>query len=439
MAPDARADDEGPELNDTIFALSSGALPAAVAVVRVSGSKAEAALEALAGRLPPPRRMELAALSHRGELLDRALIVRFPGPHSATGEDVVELHLHGGRSVVAAVLAALGSLGGLREARPGEFTRRAFESGRIDLAEAEGLADLLQAETESQRRAAQAMAGGAVSRLIGGWRERLLDLSARLEAVLDFSDEGEVGDLLPEGWQEDLTALCADIAAMLARPTVERLRDGMKVVIAGPPNAGKSSLLNALAQREAAIVSSVAGTTRDVIEVPAAIAGTPFLLVDTAGLRESTDEVEAIGVERAQDWVTAADIVLWLGDPDVGPTRPRAIFVAAKADIREGKETAYADVAVSARTGQGLNLLLNLLGERARALLPAEGQVAINARHRAAAASALMHLQKASSESDFLLIAEELRLARSQLDRITGRAGVEDMLDALFGRFCIGK
>jgi tRNA modification GTPase len=424
-------------VNDTIFALSSGSPPAAIAVVRISGPRSEAALEALAGKLPGPRVAQLANLRWRGEPLDRALVLRFPGPHSATGEDVAELHLHGGRAVVAAVLEALAGVEGLRPAEPGEFTRRAFENGRIDLAEAEGLADLLAAETQSQRRAALAMAGGALSRQVEAWRQRLLAMAAAVEAVLDFSDEGEVGDTLPQGLSDDLTALRAEIAAALARPTVERLRDGIRVVIAGPPNAGKSSLLNALVQREAAIVSSVAGTTRDVIEVPAAIRGTPFLLTDTAGLRDSGDEIESIGVARARDRLAEADIVLWLGEPDRGPAR--TILVAAKADLREDPDMAYADVAVSARTGAGIDRLLALLEERAQALLPGESEAAFNSRQETAAAVALGQLDRAAQETDLLLLAESLRLTRLELDRITGQAGVEDMLDALFGRFCIGK
>lgn len=437
--PFIRANAFGNLVTDTIFALSSGTPPAAVAVARISGPGADGALQALAGTVPEARRATLVTLTAAGEPLDRALVLRFPGPHSATGEDVAELHLHGGRAVVAAVLEALAGLDGLRPAEPGEFTRRAFENGRIDLAEAEGLADLLAAETQSQRRAALAMAGGALSRRVEAWRQRLLALAAALEAALDFSDEGDVGDASPPGFSEELTSLCAEMDAALARPTVERLRDGVRVVIAGPPNAGKSSLLNVLAQRDAAIVSSIAGTTRDVVEVPAAIRGTPYLLADTAGLRESEDEIESIGVARARDRLAEADIVLWLGEPERGPARPRTILVAAKSDLRDDKATAYADVAVSARTGEGIDRLLTLLEDRARSLLPGETETAFNARQRDAASAALHQLRRASGEADPLLRAEALRLARIEMDRITGRAGVEDMLDALFGRFCIGK
>jgi tRNA modification GTPase len=435
---DARGD-EAEDVNpgDTIFALSSGSPPAAVAIVRISGPKADAALQQLAGKLAEPRRATLARLRCGAETLDNALILRFPGPSSATGEDVAELHLHGGRAVVGSVLGALGLIDGLRPAEPGEFTRRAFENGQIDLAEAEGLADLLAAETESQRRAALTMAGGAVGRLAGAWREQLLALSAQVEAALDFSDEGEVGDSLPQGWHAQVGALAAEIETALARPSAERLKEGVRTVIAGPPNAGKSSLLNALAGREAAITSAIEGTTRDLVEAPTAIAGTPFLLVDTAGLRESADEVEQIGVGRARDSLERADIILWLGAPSDCPDSRRSILVSAKADIEPVE--ARADVAVSAVTGDGIGRLAAMLGERARGLLPAEGEVALNARHRQAAAAILEDLRQTARSTDFLAVAESLRHARLEADRITGRAGVEDMLDALFGRFCIGK
>jgi tRNA modification GTPase len=424
---------------DTIFALSSGSPPAGIAVVRISGPDADSALLALAGRLPEPRRATVAALCHplNGELLDRALVLRFPGPASATGEDVAELHLHGGRSVVAAILGALAAVPGLRQAEPGEFTRRAFASGRIDLAEAEGLADLLAAETEAQRRAALRLAGGALSREVERWQAELLGLAAELEAALDFADEGDVGADLPPGWRDRLALLCRELQAALARPSAERLRDGIRVTLAGPPNAGKSSLFNALAEREAAIISPVPGTTRDLIEAPVAIAGMPFLLVDTAGLRESRDAVEAIGVERARSSLAAADIILWLGDPEAAPGRGRTIVIGAKSDL--GPPPPGIDLAVSALTGEGLERLVACLEGRAKSLLPGEGEIAVNARHRAILRDVLESLGDAGSTTDLLIAAESLRLARLALDRLTGRAGVEDMLDALFGRFCIGK
>jgi tRNA modification GTPase len=422
---------------DTIYALSSGSPPAAIAIVRISGPRAAAALEALAGIPPEPRMAALRSLRSDGEMLDRALILFFPSPASATGEDVAELHLHGGRAVVGAVLASLARIEGLRAAEPGEFTRRAFANGRIDLAEAEGLADLLEAETDGQRRAALALAGGLLSRRIEDWQGRLLLVSARLEAMLDFSDEGEVGDVMPSGWSDGLTELAAEMRSLLAGPPVERLRDGVRVVVAGPPNSGKSSLLNILAGREAAIISAIAGTTRDLIEAPTRIGGTPFLLVDTAGLRETGDEIEGIGVARARATIDAADLILWLGPPADCPDPARAILVQSKSDIVPPDPAA--DIRVSAETGEGMGALVALLIARARALLPGEGALSLNARHRAAVAAALDALDEAGSATDFLIAAESLRQARQALDRVTGRAGVEAMLDALFGRFCIGK
>ncbi|MEA3010514.1 MAG: tRNA modification GTPase [Sphingomonadales bacterium] len=424
-------------MTDTIFALSSGSPPAAVAIVRMSGPGADSALRALAGKLPEPRVATLADLRRQEERLDRALVLRFPGPHSATGEDVVELHLHGGRAVVAAVLEALASVAGLRPAEPGEFTRRAFENGRIDLAEAEGLADLLAAETQAQRRSALAMAGGALSRKVAAWRQRLLGLAAALEAAIDFSDEGEVGEAWPPNWADDVGALASEMSALLASPPAERLRDGLRVVIAGPPNAGKSSLINALAGRQVAIIASTPGTTRDLIEAPTALAGLPFILIDTAGLRESDDEVEAIGVERGRASLASADLVLWLGEPaEAPPGRDRTILVQPKCDLPGPAREAH--VRVSALTGQGLEDLVGALAARAETLLPGESEVALNARQRKAVADALANLEEASAP-DMLIAAEALRRVRVELDRAVGKAGVEEMLDMLFGRFCIGK
>lgn len=435
MAADAGPDGrKGAALNDTIFALSSGAPPAAVALVRISGPRADAVLKGLAGILPDPRIATLARLRDGDEVLDNALIIRFPGSASATGEDVAELHLHGGRAVVAAVLAALARIEGLRAAEPGEFTRRAFEHGRIDLAEAEGLADLLEAETESQRRQAMALAGGALGRQVAIWQEELLGLAALVEAALDFSDEGDVAPL-PADFTARLAALRGTLTSWLARPPAERLKDGVRVVIAGPPNAGKSSLLNALVGRDAAIVTAVPGTTRDLIEAPVAFCGIPFLLIDTAGLRASPDEIETIGVARALASAETADLVLWLGQSAEAPGD--AIRVHSKADL--GKAAEPVDLSVSATTGDGLNDLVDAMVAHSGKLLPAEGEVALNARHREALGEAASLLGEAETLSDPLLVAESLRRARIALDRITGKAGVDDMLDGLFGRFCIGK
>jgi tRNA modification GTPase len=427
--------------DDTIFALSSGQPPAGIAVIRISGTTAGAALTALAGALPPPRRATLRWLRDPadGTALDRALILWFPGPATATGEDLAEVHLHGGRSVVAAVLAALGRVPGLRGARAGEFTRRAFENGRIDLAEAEGLADLLAAETEAQRRNALAMASGALSREVEQWRRELLAASARLEAILDFSDEDDVADD-DDGARAAALRIAGEIEQRLARPAAERLRDGVRVVLAGPPNAGKSTLLNALVGREAAITAPTAGTTRDLIEAPVAIGGTAYLLTDTAGLREGEGDIERIGVARARAALASADIILWLDSADACPDRDRSIIVHPRADL-PGRETlpAGSDVAVSARSGVGLDELVSLLHKRAAALMPRESELALNRRQRELLAECAAALRMADRISDLLLIAEANRLARAALDRLTGRAGVEDMLDALFGAFCIGK
>lgn len=425
---------------DTIYALSSGSPPAAIALIRLSGPRAADALVALGGRLPAARQASLAALRHprTGELLDNALVLHFPAPASATGEDVAELHLHGGRSVVAAVLAALETIEGLRPAGAGEFTRRAFEHGRIDLTEAEGLADLLLAETQSQRRAALALAGGSLTRQVEDWQRQVLALGAAVEAALDFADEDDVAVELPAGWHEELAALADALAAALARPPAERLRDGIRVVIAGPPNAGKSTLLNALAGREAAITSAIAGTTRDLVEAPTAIAGTPFVLIDTAGLRASSDEIEAIGVARAEASIAAADLILWLGDPQACPDRSRTIIVRSKCDIVPPAPDLEA-LPVSPVTGAGMDELTDRLIGCARRLLPGEADVPLNARHRAAVRECVDALVAAQHEGDIILVAEALRAARAALDRVTGNAGVENMLDSLFGRLCIGK
>jgi tRNA modification GTPase len=428
-------------MTDTIFALSSGQPPAAIGVVRISGPRAGAALRALAGRLPEPRRASLGLLTDPidGLPLDRALVLWFPGPATATGEDLAELHCHGGRAVTAAILAALGRTPGMRMAAPGEFTRRAFENGRLDLSEAEGLADLLQAETEGQRRVAMAMAEGHFSRRIAQWEQGLLRLSAAVEAALDFSDEDDVPG---EGAEGRIGSAIADLASAvrgeLDRPGAERLRDGVRVVLAGPPNAGKSTLLNALAGRDVAIVSDIAGTTRDRIEVPVAIEGIAFLLTDTAGLRDGGDVVERIGIARAGDAIAGADILLWLGAPDDAP-REDALCLAAQMDRPDRISPPGALLAVSAMTGMGMRELTAELTARARALLPREGDYALHARQREAVATLADALDLAVAQPNMLLVAEQLRLGRSAIDALTGTSGTEAMLDALFGQFCIGK
>ncbi len=429
-------------MSDTIFALSSGQPPAGIAVVRISGPHAGECLRALAGKLPAPRRAALARLidPRDGTELDHTMVLWLPGPRTATGEDSAELHLHGGRAVVAAVLAALAALPGLRQALPGEFTRRAFANGRIDLAEAEGLADLLTAETELQRRAALAMADGALSRLVAGWRDKVLALSARLEAALDFSDEDDVGADLPAGFAADAGALADDLGAWLARPRAEPLREGYRVVLAGPPNAGKSTLFNALVDDEAAITAAEPGTTRDVLVRAVAIEGVPFTFIDTAGLREDgAGEIERIGIARALAEAERADLVLWLGPEGAGPAGRSLWEIETRIDRPDRAIKHGARFALSARTGEGLSAFRAGLVDHVRAALPAPGEAALNARQAGLLGEVMTALGAAAAMPDPLLAAEELRLARQALDRLVGRVGTEDMLDALFGRFCIGK
>lgn len=433
-------------MKDTIFALSSGMPPAALALVRISGPQAASALAALGGKLPAPRRATLRDLYWDGILLDSALILHFPAPHSATGEDVVELHLHGSIGVVRAVERALAAMPGLRAAQAGEFTRRALENGRLDLTEAEGLGDLLAAESENQRRAAMLLAGGALSRAVGEWQGQLLTLSARVEALLDFADEEDVGSDAAEidNINKDIAGLATSWQQWLARPRGERLRDGILVAIAGPPNAGKSTLLNGLAARDAAIVSPIAGTTRDIIEVPLALCGIAFRFADTAGLHSGSDDViEAEGMARARTLIDQADILLWLGNAADAPAHRARAIVAAKADVR-GNDADWpdaagaADIILSAQTGDGMAALVDWLVAQAGEILPRAGEVALNARHHAALTMALDALGDARQD-DPLLLAESLRAARVAIDAITGQAGTENMLDALFSRFCIGK
>ncbi len=430
-------------MTDTIYAVSSGAPPAAIAVVRVSGPRATAAARLLMNRLPEPRVPVLRKLrdAATGDVLDSALVLRFDAPATATGEDLIELHLHGGRAVVAAVLRALAAIDGLRAAEPGEFTRQALANGRIDLTEAEGLGDLLAAETESQRRAAITAAEGAIGRMVDGWAARTVALSARTEALIDHSDEDDVGD---EGdlpvIRRDMAALAGEIAGILAEPPVERLRDGIRVVLAGPPNSGKSTLLNRLVGRDAAIVSPIAGTTRDRIEAPVARDGVAYLFTDTAGLREAGDDaIEAIGMDRAREAVEAADILLWLGDEDAPAIDgPVILALHPRCDIA-GRACADGRLTLSAETGFGIDALWDAIAEAARQRLPTLDRPALNHRQRMLATDAQAWLNGGIGEHDVILIGESLRAARAAFDRITGRADVEAMLDSLFSQFCIGK
>ena len=431
-------------MTDTIFALSSGALPAGIAVIRISGPHAFAAVMTLAGELPAQRRASLRTLRCDGEVLDRALVLIFPGPATATGEDLAELHLHGGRAVVRAVEAALAAIPGLRGAEPGEFTRRALEHGRIDLTEAEGLGDLLAAETEMQRRTALRAAEGGVRARIEDWAARALRLSALVEAMLDHGDEDDVageGDVLALV-QNDASALAAEIEAVIAQPPVERIRDGIRIVLAGSPNAGKSTLLNALAGREAAIVSPLAGTTRDRIEVPVMRGGVAYLLTDTAGLHAApADIVEEIGIARARTAIEAADLVLWLDDAPLPPELVGVphLLIHPRADAAGRYVGPDERISVSAQTGQGIESLWDAIVRVTAALLPPSDSVALNIRQRGLADQAATALRAASGQHDLLLAAEELRAALRAFHRITGAADVEAMLDTLFGRFCIGK
>ncbi len=427
---------------DTIFALSSGQPPAAIAVMRISGPQAGAALRALCGKLPVPRQASLRRLVHpeTGATLDHALVLWFPGPDTATGEDLAELHLHGGRAVVRAVESCLADIKGLRKAIAGEFTRRAFLNGRMDLAEAEGLADLLSAESELQRASALSLASGRFSKIINDWRGEILKLSARVEAALDFSDEDDVAPDQLASLRTDTAMLNDTIRNMLGQPSAEKLKEGIRVVLAGPPNSGKSTLINALVEREAAIVSDIAGTTRDVIEVPIAFEGIPFVFTDTAGLRDAKDdEIEQIGVARARKVIEQADIVLWLGKEGEGPAHKEIWEIEAQVDGAPPYPKSSPLVRLSAMTGQNMAQLIARLIDAGGQILPGPDSFAINQRQRLHLNTVSQSLQNIAGIDDYLLIGEELRLARAALDSLLGNTHTEDMLDTLFGRFCIGK
>jgi tRNA modification GTPase len=421
---------------ETIFSLSSGRPPAAISIIRLSGPDAHAAAQQLAGSLPDARTAAVRELRHptSSELLDEALVLRFDSPASSTGEDIVEFQCHGGRAVVDALLGALGSIAGLRAAEPGEFTRRAFENGRIDLTEAEGLADLIEAETESQRKAALLLAEGGLRKQIGAWQERLLALAALAERAIDYDEDDEA---LDPAVSRDCAALAEELRDWLARPRVERLKDGVLVVVAGPPNAGKSSLINAIAGEERTIVTDIPGTTRDYIEVPLSLGGIPVRLTDTAGLHTAGGKVEAIGIERAERLVEAADVLVWLGNLDLAPDHRRMVKVHAKADV--SGEAPDDSLPVSSVTGAGIGGLLEEVEALARSVLPAEHSIALNRRQAEHVAEAAAALDDASAAHELVIVAEHLRFARAAFDRLTGRAGVEEVLDALFSRFCLGK
>jgi tRNA modification GTPase len=433
--------------SDTIFALSSGSLPSGVAVVRISGPLAVNALLSMCGTVPPERKVTLLSISGAdGDLLDRGLVLYFKGPNSFTGEDCVEFQVHGGKAVVNAILSCLGTLDGFRHASAGEFSRRAFENGKLDLVEVEGLADLIRAETEMQRRLARYMSEGQLSRRYQIWMERLSRSRAFIEAELDFADEDDVpGSVSAVVWEE-VSALADELQASLDSRTGEIVRDGFRIAIAGPPNAGKSSLLNFLAKRDIAIVSSVAGTTRDVLTVDLDVDGHKVTLFDTAGLRETDDEVEQIGIDRARTVLLNADLVLYLYEGETGASGNLETLVSdaeiwcvrTKSDIN-GDEGA---LSISTANGSGIDSLMKrisgVLSEMSRG---GDFDVPLLSRHRNNLEQALGALQESLSNTDQSLEfrAESLRIASEHLGRITGTVSADELLGLIFSEFCIGK
>jgi tRNA modification GTPase len=456
--------------DETIFALSSGRLPSAIAIVRVSGPQAAATLVSLAGKIPQPRLATRALLRDgQSEPIDDAVVLWFPGPASATGEDVAEFHVHGGRAVLASLLAALSSLGQMRAAEPGEFTRRAFENGKLDLTEAEGLDDLIHADTDRQRRQALRQLQGLLGDKARDWRARIIEASALIEAGIDFSDEGDVSAELLAPARARIVALFDEIQEVLAaQGKAERLRDGLVVAIAGPPNVGKSTLINQLARREVAIVSPYAGTTRDVIEVQLDLDGYPVTVIDTAGIRETEDPVEQEGVRRARARAGEADLVLWLVDtPDAKHQHDTALplwTVRNKIDLDsrnsnttdeaiEARDPARrpvvwrggpgsAEFEISAASGEGVSGLIAALVIFAQDFFgQGEGGLIARERQRELLRQAAVSLQRsiAMFEQGEEFAAEDLRAAAFALGRLLGRVDVEDILDVIFREFCIGK
>lgn len=433
-------------MSETIFALASGAGLSAIAVIRASGQQADEVLAKLCGDLPEARRASLRKLRHpvSGQLLDEALVLRFGAGASFTGEPSFELQTHGGLAVIEGVLEALGQCAGARMAEPGEFARRAFLNGRLDLTSAEGLADLIEARTQAQRDQALALAGGYLRAKASAWRAELLELQAQLEAEIDFSDEGDVPDDVARGFELKVGDLRQSMEAALADGRRgEVLRQGFTVVLAGRPNAGKSSLMNALARREVAIVSATPGTTRDVIEVTLNLDGVPVVLVDTAGLRDSGDEVEQEGIRRARARAESADLVLWLVGPGEAESEPRLGDVplwriGTKSDL--GGFDSDSKRMISVRTGEGVSELLSDLSILARqSLRPDEPALISRERHRQALAQALECLSRIRPDLPLEVCAEEVRLAARALSSLIGLVGPEDVLGEIFGRFCIGK
>ena len=432
----------------TIFALSSAPGRAGVAVIRVSGSSVSKVLEKMVAPRPKPRSVVYRTIRHprTAEALDRAVVLWFAAPKSETGEDVAEFQVHGSRAVVAAILSALGEIDGCRLAEPGEFARRAFENGKLDLAEIEGLADLIEAETDAQRRQALAQAGGSLSKLYENWRSRLIEIAALTEAAIDFSDEGDVSTSAFAEARNRAVILKDEIAAHLNDGhRGEILRDGFRVALLGPPNAGKSSLLNALARRDAAIVSAEAGTTRDVIEVRLDLGGLPVIVSDTAGIREASSEIEREGIRRSLAAARDADLVIWLAEnpesiPPLRISRETSLVIRSKADLPH--ESEFDGLAISATTGAGMDRLIEEIAQRASQAVGSQSAPALTqARHRQALENALKDIEAFlnGSPDAVELRAEDLRRAAHAIGRITGRIDVEDVLDQIFSRFCIGK
>lgn len=421
---------------DTIYAVSSGRPPAAIAVLRISGVDAFAAGTALAGKLPKPRRAGVRRLRDgTGETLDHALCLWFPKPDTVTGEDVVELHLHGGAAVIAAVERELASRPGLRVAEPGEFTRRGLVAGRTDLAQAQGLADLLQAETEQQRKLALGAAEGKLSDRIREILAMISAVSAEVEAAIDFDDEDDVADVTLNTLHHSVAELEARLSHLAAQPSLERLRDGVRIVLTGAPNAGKSSLFNALIGRDAAIVTPIAGTTRDVIEAKVVRNGQIFTFIDTAGVRplEEAEDVERIGIERALAERRTADLILAL---DSDATEERSLGVRAKADLGGVDDPAKANVSI--HRPESVEALWKEIILQTNAVLPPDW-IALDQRQRSVMDTAVAILQTDGYSDDLLVVAEALRRAAVALARILGVDATEAMLDALFARFCVGK
>ena len=435
--------------DQTIFALSSGRPPSAIAIVRLSGPAAGAALKSLAGKIPTPRMATRVLLRDPlGQPIDDSVVLWFPGPASTTGEDVAEFHVHGGRAVLASLFAALSGIENVRTAEPGEFTRRAFENGKLDLTEAEGLDDLIHADTDRQRRQALRHLKGLLGEKARNWRAQIIEASALIEAGIDFSDEGDVPSELIAPALAKIKTLLGEIKEVLAaQGRTERLRDGLVVAIAGPPNVGKSTLMNQLARREVAIVSPHAGTTRDIIEVQLDLDGYPVTVIDTAGIRETDDPVEQEGVRRARARAAEADLVLWLTDADgATPTESDAPtwIVRNKIDLDSTKapkrsESAFA---ISARRGDGLSeLIAALVGYAQEFFGSAEAGLIGRQRQRDLLRQSATSLQRSIDVmgAGEELAAENLRSAAYALGRLLGQVDVEDILDVIFREFCVGK